>query len=79
MIPLWRVNQCKQTTKEKTVKKILTIGFLISSITLGGCATQYKEKKAPCGNGKTASLSSNPCDPLPINVADFEIKSEKIS
>lgn len=61
------------------MKKILTIGFLISSLTLGGCASQYKEKKAPCGNGKTASLSSNPCDPLPINVASVETKGKKLS
>lgn len=51
------------------MKKLLTFTCLISALTLGGCATQYKEKKAPCGDGKTASLSSNPCDPLPINVA----------
>lgn len=32
-----------------------------------GCATGFKERKAPCP--PTASLSSNPCDPLPINIA----------
>lgn len=56
------------------MKKLLTIACIISALSLGGCASQYKEKKAPCGNGKTASLSSNPCDPLPINVA---VKLEK--
>ena len=56
------------------MKKILTITCLISALALGGCASHYKEKKAPCGNGKTASLSSNPCDPLPINVAMVETK-----
>ena len=54
------------------MKKILTITCLISALALGGCASHYKEKKAPCGNGKTASLSSNPCDPLPINIAMTE-------
>lgn len=57
------------------MKKFLTITCLISALALGGCASQYKEKKAPCGDSKTASLSSNPCDPLPINVAMVETKN----
>lgn len=51
------------------MKKMLILFCLTPMIALGGCASPYKEKKAPCANIKTASLSSNPCDPLPINVA----------
>ena len=61
------------------MKKLLTIACVISAFSLGGCASQYKEKKAPCGNAKTASLSSNPCDPLPINVAMIKTKGTKDS
>lgn len=56
------------------MKKILSIACMISALTLGGCASQYKEKKAPCGDVKTGSLSSNPCDPFPINVAMIDSK-----
>ncbi|PJB70684.1 MAG: hypothetical protein CO093_07195 [Alphaproteobacteria bacterium CG_4_9_14_3_um_filter_47_13] len=50
------------------MKKLLTLSFVLIAFSVSGCS-HYSEKKAPCGNKKTASLSSNPCDPLPINVA----------
>ena len=50
------------------MKKLLTLSFVLIAFSVSGCS-HYSEKKAPCGNKKTASLSGNPCDPLPINVA----------
>ena len=50
------------------MKKLLILSFVLIAFSISGCS-HYSEKKAPCGNKKTASLSSNPCDPLPINVA----------
>jgi len=50
------------------MKKLLTLSLVLIAFSISGCS-HYSEKKAPCGNKKTASLSGNPCDPLPINVA----------
>ena len=44
---------------------IILTAFLSMSV-LNGCS-HYSERKAPCP--ATASLSKNPCNPLPINVA----------
>ena len=52
------------------MKKLLTLSFVLIAFSISGCS-HYSEKKAPCGNKKTASLSGNPCDPLPINVAEI--------
>lgn len=50
------------------MNKLLTLTFVIIAFSMSGCS-HYSEKKAPCGNKKTASLSTNPCNPVPINVA----------
>ena len=52
------------------MKKLLTLTFVLIAFSVSGCS-HYSEKKAPCRNKKTASLSSNPCVPLPINVAEI--------
>jgi len=52
------------------MKKLLALSFVLIAFSISGCS-HYSEKKAPCGNKKTASLSGNPCDPLPINVAEI--------
>ena len=50
------------------MKKLITIVTLISATSLlQGCSHGFTERSAPCP--PTASLSSNPCDPLPINIA----------
>ncbi len=41
--------------------------LLISVLALSGCATGHRDLKSPCG--PSASLSQNPCDPIPLNVA----------
>lgn len=58
------------------MKKLLTLSFVLIAFSISGCS-HYSEKKAPCGNKKTASLSGNPCDPLPINVAETIKKKMK--
>lgn len=48
----------------------LTSLIAIPVLVLSGCSSfQYNEKKAPCP--PTASTSENPCNPLPINVAEI--------
>ena len=55
------------------MKKILLILTMVClTPLLSGCATGFKERKAPCP--PTASLSSNPCDPLPINIAKSSVE-----
>jgi len=50
------------------MKKFITILIILCAApSLQGCAHGFTERNAPCP--PTASLSSNPCDPLPINVA----------
>jgi hypothetical protein len=50
------------------MKKLIAIITLISATSLlQGCSHGFTERSAPCP--PTASLSSNPCDPLPINIA----------
>lgn len=50
------------------MKTILTVSlFITAALALQGCASGFKERKAPCS--PTASLAENPCDPLPINIA----------
>lgn len=51
----------------KTHMKILVM--MVSFLILSGCSTTFKERKAPCP--PTASLSTNPCNPLPVNVAQY--------
>ncbi len=56
------------------MKKLLLILPLLA---LAGCSTfGHKDLKSPC-NGKTASLSQNPCNPLPINIGSLETTSNK--
>ncbi len=50
---------------------------LISAATLSGCAHEFETRKSPCK--PVAGLSSNPCNPLPINVAGVEIKTKRLS
>lgn len=50
-------------------KLIVTLIIISATPLLQGCSHGFTERKAPCP--PTASLSSNPCDPLPINVANL--------
>jgi len=50
------------------MKTLLILSLVLIAFGISGCS-HYSEKKSPCGNKKTASLSGNPCEALPINVA----------
>lgn len=74
MIPLKLTKLCKLTPNmENNMKKISLILIMIGLIPLlQACASGFKERTAPCP--PTASLSSNPCNPLPINMAESSIE-----
>ncbi|MGH1379151.1 MAG: hypothetical protein ACRBB3_10055 [Alphaproteobacteria bacterium] len=56
------------------MKKLLLI---LPILALAGCSTfGHSDLKSPC-NGKTASLSQNPCDPLPINIGSLTTTNKK--
>jgi len=56
---------------ETTMKKLFFLSLLIIPVfALSGCAGQYKERKAPCP--PSASMSTNPCNHIPINLAMIE-------
>jgi PBP1b-binding outer membrane lipoprotein LpoB len=48
--------------------KIKTMTYLtILGLFLGGCSAHTRELKSPCA--PQASLSQNPCNPIPINIS----------
>lgn len=51
------------------MKRIFLISLLaLPALALGGCSSlKYNEKKAPCP--PSASMSENPCNHIPINMA----------
>ncbi len=56
------------------MKKLILI---LPMMALAGCSTfGHSDLKSPC-NGKTASLSQNPCNPLPINIGSLETTNNK--
>lgn len=58
------------------MKKLILI---LPMLALAGCSTfGHSDLKSPC-NGKTASLSQNPCDPLPINVGSIKTENKKVA
>jgi hypothetical protein len=52
-------------TKLKLRLILILSTFVI--LPLSGCAHELPERKAPCS--PSAGLSANPCDPIPLNVA----------
>jgi len=54
---------------EYMMKRIFLISLLaLPALALGGCSSlKYNEKKAPCP--PSASMSENPCNHIPINIA----------
>lgn len=59
------------------MKKFINISLLtITLLGLSGCASNFIERKAPCP--PSASLSQNPCNPMPINLAEIKVKDEGI-
>lgn len=53
------------------MKRLILLSLLaIPALALGGCSSlQYNEKKAPCP--PSASMSKNPCNHIPINMAEI--------
>lgn len=49
------------------------ISLLLITLALAGCAG-HSDLKSPCG--PSASLSKNPCDHIPINLAQINLKNE---
>lgn len=47
----------------------------LALIAVAGCSHGISERKAPCP--PSASLSKNPCDHIPINLAEIDIPKQK--
>lgn len=53
------------------MKRLILLSlFVLPALALGGCSSlPYNEKKAPCP--PSASISKNPCNHIPINMAEI--------
>lgn len=50
--------------------------IILSSLALSGCVSGFSERKAPCP--PSASLSKNPCNHIPINIALLKEEKAKV-
>ncbi len=56
------------------IKHLKLCLLIVPLLSIAACS-HHQERKAPCP--QTAGISTNPCNPLPINVAELHIQSHK--
>jgi len=58
------------------MKKLIILSLLtLPAFAMTGCSSTYKERKAPCP--PSASLSHDPCNHIPLNMAMIEKETMK--